>query len=287
MRGRTLRLVPVVLATLAAAACDTTTTPLAPDGAALARAGYDSPGAHRQYGVPIRLGDGMARVYVVLDARQEGAPLEIGIALSEKALNNLSASGPTTYMLPLPTHAPEPYTFAMLDWNPQGHEPPGVYTVPHFDFHFYTVPEAQVTAILPSAPDFASEANNVPTGDFVPPYYVVLGPPGSEPVDVAVPQMGVHWSDVRSPELQGMLGHPEDYEPFTKTFIYGSWDGEFTFLEPMVTRGYLLGASDEIIEIPTPAARPQPGWYPSAYRITYDPQAKEYRIGLTHLTWSN
>ena len=40
-----------------------------------------------------------------------------------------------------PPLAPEPYRFMMLDWNPQGHQPPGVYTVPHFDFHFYMVPD--------------------------------------------------------------------------------------------------------------------------------------------------
>lgn len=34
-----------------------------------------------------------------------------------------------------------------------------------------------------------------------------------------------------------------------------------------------------------PAAYPDPGWYPAAYRISYDAQAREYRIALTQLTW--
>ena len=40
---------------------------------------------------------------------------------------------------------------------------------------------------------------------------------------------------------------------------------------------------DEFIAIPTPQRYQQPGWYPVAYRITWDPQAKEYRIALTGL----
>ncbi len=284
---RTLRLVPIVLATLSAAACDTATTPIAPDGAAMARAGYDVPGAHRQYGTPVRVGQGMARTYVVLDEKDGGSPLEIGIALDEQALSGLPAEGSTAYMLPLPARAPAPYTFAMLDWNSHGHVPEGVYTVPHFDFHFYVVPWAEVAMILPSDPNFATEANNLPTGGYVPSLYAVLAPPGSDAASVAVPQMGVHWSDLLAPELQGMLGHPENYQPFTRTFVYGSWDGEFTFLEPMITRAYLLAASDEVIPVRAPQLRPESGWYPSAYRITHDSQAKEYRIGLTQLSWSD
>ena len=52
--------------------------------------------------------------------------------------------------------------------------------------------------------------------------------------------MGVHWIDVRSPELQGLLGKPERAKPFTATFIHGAWNGKFIFDEPMVTRAHLL-----------------------------------------------
>lgn len=92
--------------------------------------------------------------------------------------------------------------------------------------------------------------------------------------------MGVHWVDVRAPELQGLLGEPDAYQPFTHTFIYGSWSGQITFLEPMVTRADLLTHPDDVVPISQPARDPQPGWYPNAYRITYDAQAKEYHVVL-------
>ncbi|MGW8265764.1 MAG: hypothetical protein ACWGSQ_05305, partial [Longimicrobiales bacterium] len=117
---------------------------------------------------------------------------------------------------------------------------------------------------------------------------VKVNPGGSGvQADVAVPQMGVHWVDVRSPELQAMFGNPGGYVPFDATFIYGSWDGRFTFLEPMVTRAFLLTHPDQLRPVSHPAAYPEPGWYPAAYRISYDAQARESRIALTQLAWHN
>ena len=266
---------------LAGCASDSPTAdPRDPTGGASNRAGFDQPGMHRQYGRPEKVGNGMARTYVVLDAKARQSPVELGIALSADALQGLPTSGDMhAFILPMPKHAPAPYTFAELDWNPHGHVPPGVYTVPHFDFHFYTISLQERNAIVPSDPAFASEARNLPTGDYVPPFYVVPG----DPAAVAVPQMGVHWSDVRSPELQGMLGHPDQYQPFTKTFIYGSWNGRFTFFEPMVTIAYLESHPNSVSDIPVPLRYPLAGYYPTAYRVTYDAQAKEYRVALTKL----
>ena len=244
------------------------------------RAGFDSPGVHRQYGPPQKVGQGMARTYVVVDAKDGQTPLELGVALDAKALDGLpDAMHMYATILALPNAAPAPYQFVELDWNPRGHEPPEIYTVPHFDFHFYTISLAERNSILPSDPQFAARANNLPTGDFVPPFYVVPGPPAA----VAVPMMGVHWSDVRSPELQALLGHPELYQPFTKTFIYGSWNGRISFYEPMITREYLLTQPNTVSDIPVPARYSAAGYFPTAYRVTYDDQVKEYRIALTNL----
>lgn len=263
---------------LAACAPDSPTGVGAP--ATLDRAGYDQPGMHRQYGTPRKLGDGMARTYVVLSERGARTPVELGVALDERALDELPAAGSHPLDLELPAHAPAPYRLVEVDWNANGHVPEGVYTVPHFDFHFYTITAAERDAIDPSDPAYAAKASNLPAGDYVPPFYVVPGPPAL----VAEPRMGVHWVDLRSPELQALLGHPEAYQPFTKTFIYGSWDGRFTFFEPMITRDYLLAHPDVVTPIPVPAAYPQSGYYPTAYRVTYDAQAKEYRVALAGLT---
>ncbi|HEX7049290.1 MAG TPA: hypothetical protein VF188_03675 [Longimicrobiales bacterium] len=255
----------------AQAACDTEPST---DGA-------DTSGVDLQYGPPMTLGEGQVRTYVVLEKGPERKPLEIGVAMDARTLEgNLPDGDRVSITLEFPDPVPEPYEFVMFDWNPQGHIPEGIYDVPHFDVHFYRTPYAEVQAIRPEDPDFAKKANNLPTGDFVPPNYIVPTPPGLEPVALAQPMMGLHWEDARTPELQRLLGHPDAYRPFDKTFLYGSWDGWMTFVEPMITREYLLRRTDETIEVPRPARYPEPGWYPGAYRITYDAQAKEYRVAI-------
>ncbi len=236
----------------------------------------------RHDGPEVTVGNGYARAYVVVDV--DNAPIELGVAIDAEGLDGLPHEMSVS-RLRLPNKAPVPYRFAMLDWNPMGHEPPGIYELPHFDFHFYMTPEAEVDAIVPGTEKFVEEANRLPGDAFIPEYHVALAPPGGQPSDAAVPAMGVHLLDVRSPELQGMLGNPEANKPFTKTFIYGSWDGEITFLEPMVTREYMLATRDEIVPVPQPAEYAAKGWYPSAYRIHFDSETNEYRVALTGFEW--
>ena len=244
------------------------------------------PGSHRQYGVPVTLGEGKVRAYVVLDERSGRRPIELGVAIDARAIEGaLPGGAPRNSPIALPEQTPAPYRFVLFDWNPNGHVPPGVFDLPHFDFHFYIVPRADVEAIALGDPDFAAKANNLPTGEFLPPHYAVGKPPGAEPAAVAMPEMGVHWQDLLSPEYQRVLGRPEAYRSFTKTYVYVTWDGRIIALEPMITREYLLRRTDEVIPVSRPARYPRPGWYPSAYRITYDARAREYRVALVDFTW--
>ena len=282
-----------VVATALALAAAYTSSPL-----------VDASGASRQYGTAVRVGGGYARAYVLYEAGDSGAPVEIGVALDELALEDLPARNPHAprtspdghehvdnhpYLLSLPEGGAPPYRFVELDWNPGGHEPPGIYDTPHFDFHFYTVSPAERAAIVPSDPRFQEKADRLPPERERPAAYVVAAPPGAPAP--GVPLMGVHWVDVGSPELQGMFGKPEAYRPFTRTFIYGSWDGRFHFLEPMITRAHLLARKaavdpaerDEVIPVPMASSYSTPGYYPGAYRITWDDEAKEYRVALTRL----
>ena len=261
-----------------------------------------NPGVHRQYGTPQKVGNGTVRTYVVLDQKNGGAPLEIGVAMSEDALQGLPAPVPgpgmnmNMYILDVPAQNPTPYQFVQFDWNPAGHEPAGVYDQPHFDFHFYRVEKSVRDGIVPSDPQFATKAASYPGNEFRAPFYLDAATAAGAPAwAVTIPQMGLHWLDVRSPELQNLTGHPELYQTFTKTFIYGSWDGAFIFEEPMITRAYILAkhdateaaVRDEVIPVSTPQNYTPAGYYPSAYRITWDAQAKEYRIALTQMGWKN
>ncbi len=137
------------------------------------------------------------------------------------------------YIVQLPAGNKTPFTFLEVNWNPAGHE--GVYQdVPHFDFHFYTVPKSVRDGIVPTDPDFATRANNLPAKEYIP-----------------------------------------------------------HFWEPMITRAHILekkttedaAVRDQLIPLPLPEKYQVPGYYPAAYRITWDAAAKEYRIALTELAW--
>jgi hypothetical protein len=198
----------------------------------------------------------------------------------------------TVTLLELPQRNTTPYQFVQLNWNPTGHEPAAIYGLPHFDFHFYAISKTARDAIVPSDPDFAVQAARLPSAEFRPPFYVDNATAVNLPAAmVIVPRMGLHWIDVRSPELQAALGNPGGFQPFTKTFFLGSWDGRFIFGEPMITRAYLLGvrdgASTEIIPLPTAAHADPAGFYPTAYRIAYDLGAHQFLIGLTRLARQN
>ena len=88
--------------------------------------------------------------------------------------------------------------------------------------------------------------------------------------------MGAHWIDLLAPEFNGGT--------FTRTFIYGSFDGEFTFYEPMLTLDYLLSKPSETIPIRVPGAFQKDGYHPTDYRIRYDAKSREYTIAIINLT---
>ena len=198
-------------------------------------------------GPPVSVGNGTARAVVM----KRGDDVQsIGIQLTDDALANLPATMPMTeWQLALPPGANAGrWDHLAIDWNPQGHPPPMVYTVPHFDFHFYMItPAAQMT--IQGGPDQTPvEAKYVPQ-DF------------ASQVE-SVPMMGVHWADTLAAEYHG--------HAFDHTFIYGFHDGEMIFVEPMVTMDFLKKGGDFSGDVKQPAAFQRPGLYPTSYGVRHD-----------------
>ena len=212
------------------------------------------------YGSESNIGDGTGKTFYTVS--HAGVPLEVGVVLSANAMNNLGGS---TQMYSMPYHAnasASGYTHALVGWNPQGHPPAGVYTAPHFDFHFYRgMTEAERMMITSSN---TAQFMNVPDSMYRPSDYLMDS--------YGIPMMGLHWADELAPEFNG--------GQFTKTFIYGSYDGKFVFYEPMITRDYLLSSPNDKIAIRMPAAVQETGYYPSHYNIRYSAQANEYIVSV-------
>ncbi|GAA4445847.1 DUF5602 domain-containing protein [Nibrella saemangeumensis] len=227
-----------------------------------ARAGADKVVTH--YGPAVPLGGGVARTFV--SATKAGQLSEVGIAISEKVLIALLKDKGEMYMkvLQFPKQFNiAPFQHVLMDWNPDGHEPEFLYGVPHFDFHFYMIPSQDREAI-PGLPGDMMDPNP-PAPQYLPAGYIQT--PGR------VPAMGTHWVDPTSPEFQQPGG-------FTRTMIYGSYNSEVIFIEPMITLDYLLNGAKGNFDIKQPAAFPQTGEYPTQYSIRYDSQSKDYIISL-------
>ncbi|MGI8499306.1 MAG: DUF5602 domain-containing protein [Gemmatimonadaceae bacterium] len=206
---------------------------------------------------------GTGHTYVALDG--SGMPTEVGVRFSASVLTTLpSGTAMADYTFDLPAEASStPYTHVVIGWNPVGH-PPAVYQTPHFDVHFYQISSAARDAIVPSDPDFNAKMAKRPADALIPASYILT--PGG------VPRMGAHWVDATAPELNG--------QPFTSTFIYGSYNGAFIFVEPMVAKAFLETRPTFTSAIKLPSQYATPGNYPTSYTVAYDAATMEYRVAL-------
>jgi hypothetical protein len=224
------------------------------------------------YGPATPLGKGVARAWVSVD--DSGNPTAVGVNLSEKATENLGHE-PMMFLLKLPKQGGLTlYDHIALDWNPGGHPPMDIYTLPHFDLHFYMIsPEARMA--IPGMAPFGPSGIQFDT-PAVPQAYV---PPGYHMDPGIVPQMGVHWADENSPEFNG--------QTFSTTYILGSYQGNFIFHEPMFTLDFLRTKPNVTIPIPQAAAVQRSGYYPQSYSYSYSATPKEYTIALTDLVYKH
>ncbi len=237
--------------------------------------GCDANGPESKAGVFVgetkSLGDGVARSWVELN--DGGLPVALGVTFNETTLTSLLAAGKaahdeTSIALALPAEASQTvYDHITLDWNPQGHAPPGIYDIPHFDVHFYMISDAEQDAITPQDPDFGNKAEKRPAPEYIPAGYIAT--PG------AVPRMGAHWVDPSSPEFNG--------QPFTETVIYGFYDAKMVFVEPMISAAFLQSRPNMTEPLKLPAQYAETGLYPTRYSVRYDAAAGEYTIALEEL----
>lgn len=264
--------------------------------------GEASSGApNRVLGWQARLGDGEVRSFA--DVQETGAPRAVGIMISATALAGLPAD-PSDYhhcvdrdgdgvrartsecaethelAIPLPDavngRSDIPFKWVLVNWNRFGHVPSGIYDVPHFDVHFYMAPIQDVFAIRDGTcgpeyvdcEDFATAKTPLADG---------LMPPDFKDVDAVVPAMGNHLIDLSGAEFNG--------EPFTRTWIYGAFDGRVTFYEEMVALAYLRTRPDSCLPIESPPAVEVAGYYPTERCVRYDAGADAYIVSMEGFTY--
>lgn len=205
--------------------------------------------------------DGVVRTYATTNP--SGNLSSLGAYLDETALETFDED-------PLEAHLEFPdgvdthqFTFLGFHYNPMGHPPPDIYTVPHFDLHFYTIAEETVEGIVTEPATY-----DIPDAQVPEDYQRVpaVDTDDDEPDTPLVEEdMGEHLVDPTSPEFQ------ED-GTFTHTMIYGAYDvdgdgtGRITFAEPMVTVEFLDGLDEEVaVGMKTPEEFAEADDYPTEY----------------------
>jgi hypothetical protein len=247
------------------------------------------------YGTPDQLGNGTVRTYV---QRQDSRPLAVGAVFPESALTGLEqepsdgercydvnadgaidpmmeCAGGWEHPLDLPRQSDVPLKWSLVNWNPHGHGAPGVYTYPHFDFHFYLQPKAERDAIRPGPCGVIVHCDDYQTG--IVPVPAEYFPPGYTDIGAVEVKMGNHLVNMSGPEWQG--------QPFMKTMIFGSYAGKITFIEPMVSLAYFQQVRSGqtpggCAPINQPKRWQEAGWYPQDYCIRYRANRGDFTVSL-------
>ncbi|MFZ0662987.1 MAG: hypothetical protein WAM66_09870 [Acidobacteriaceae bacterium] len=155
------------------------------------------------------------------------------------------------------------FTYANIYWEVHGHGP-APYMVPHFDFHFYVIPERKVDEI--TCKDTV-KPRAVPAGYALPPDESV--PNLGKVVGACIPDMGMH----AAPDT--------DFNrktPWKGSLLLGYYDAKPIFFEPMLTTALLLQKHSFSLPVPQgiePAAHVR---YPKGFRAVYLPKSKAYDL---------
>lgn len=224
------------------------------------------------YGPQVQIGNGHMRSWI--NITHSGRPLAIGLEMTDGALTNLPTD-PANHMeatwhvgLHKKAHEVTPFDHLMINWNVMGHEPPPIYGLPHFDMHFYKVGMDEVMNMTDPV-----KFNLLPAPGYIPPAYLFAG---------GVPMMGSHWVDLMAPELQAP--NSPNYAAFTHTMIYGSYDGEVIFVEPMITRAFLQsGATVQKWYRQPQLFDPANTYYPQRYSIWENEKNGRHYIALDEM----
>jgi hypothetical protein len=255
----------------------------------------------RVLGWRTQLGQGDVTSYAEL--QEGGVPKAIGVMLSAESLATLPAEpsdyhhcfdrdgdGATAqatecihtheFVVPLPDAVTQrgdvPFSWVLLNWNRNGHMPPGIYDSPHFDVHFYIASIEDTFAIQdgPCGPEFVACDDFTMAKQPVP---ANLMHPDFKDVDAVAPAMGNHLIDLEGHEFHG--------QGFTSSWIYGVYGGRVTFWEQMIALSYLESRPNMCAPIKTPPAVEAAGYYPTQRCIRYDADADAYLVSLEQFVY--
>ena len=199
--------------------------------------------------------------------------LAFGATVPVGSVENAPADAPMVWppvvaaTIPLPEVVKSATGFDNLTvfWEAHGH-PPGPYLVPHFDFHFNTIPVGAIDCADSTKPGRLPAAYELPD---------ISIPQLGNLIGLCVPGMGMHallGTELNAPTV------------FQKTMVVGYYRGQPIFVEPMITRATLLERRSFLLNIPDVPDRPTNARYPTRFRADYDSTAQAYKFVFSDFT---
>lgn len=174
-----------------------------------------------------------------------------------------------------------------IDFNPCGHPPVGVFTAPHYDFHFYKVdPEyrACMTCETPIGAPICNPAPSAQTTSNGLGFFnvnTVLGsgalsnmPAGFEiGMGDMIPLMGGHaWNFTNQPSNASEWEDP--------VWVMGPYDGSIVYYEPMVPYSFVSGDTEKTYEEDLTYEGQTVKELPTMYTVVYDATSQFTTITL-------
>ncbi|MBI3567088.1 MAG: hypothetical protein HY084_02640 [Gemmatimonadetes bacterium] len=216
-------------------------------------------------------------------AKMQGAdPVEMGATVAMASIENAPSTEGEMKWPPVPETVldiPEAarqgsgFTHFTMYWEASGHAP-APFMQPHFDFHFYRVPNAERMAIdcvdtsKPATLPAGYELHDEP---LPPDMAKMMGV--SALVGICVPEMGMH--ALPADEVAGKT-------PFRGDMVIGYFKAKPVFIEPMITKAMLM--EKKSFDLPIAAVPGLTGVHPSKFHAEYDAAQQSYRFTFSGFT---
>ena len=216
-------------------------------------------------GTPVDLSNGKATGWISVS--HLGTPVELGLEFTHEALTDLPDSNFSVASIPLPARAKEltPFEHIQLDWSAQGHGLAGpnspVHFGPHYDPRFF-MQTLEERLKIPAPTDSSAKFEVYPPEGYMPSDFF--------PGRTALQGIGLHWVD-----FSGFLG-------IRKALILGTYNGEFTFISPIVLAEEMRSGNSSSTAFTQPQyVRESKTYYPTKYNIYTDDAKQKHHITLS------
>lgn len=172
-----------------------------------------------------------------------------------------------------------------LDWQACGHPPFGVFTIGHYDMHFYTDPievrEKRTCDLVPQGPVCIPDAQDTTSGraffnvaTILPTSSILANMPEKFTCDLetALPVSGIHCWDFSKNPAPSSWADP--------VLVMGSYDATVAFFEPMVPLSFVTGHTDHYYSEQVDYQGQTIKTLPSEYSINYEANTGRATITL-------